>query len=220
MDISIHYRGRLDDPRLLPNLLAAARHFAFKRQWRYEDIDDRIIGVVERATKGTATAETESSEIDDRLLGILIHPHPDCGSLWLTFNQHGELCFYLPQLKTGHYREMQDLFTQTRFAPFDIHVSICELFHLIQDRYFPGLQVVDEGEYYATGNPARLAERLAQQDAAGEEASSKPEQLSASAPHEDEPEPNKRPSELAPRPTSALARPGWKHGHGISANRN
>ncbi len=227
MGIAIHYHGKLDDPRLLPDLLTAARHLAFKRQWRHQDLDERIIGVVERETSPDApTAPTETVAIDDRLQGILIHPHPDCGMVWLTFNQNGELCFYLPQLRTGHYAEIKDLFTQTHFAPLDIHISLCELLHAIQDRYFPNLQVVDEGEYYLTGDPARLALRMAEANATMKEESSEQADDAAKDAEAKDAEKNaltlrdKRRFELARRQVIALTRLSWKHGYGISANRN
>ncbi len=221
MGIAIHYRGKLENPHLLPELLLAARHFAFKRQWRYADVDERIIGVVDRATAEHTTVENETAAIDDTLRGIIIHPHPDCGPVWLTFNQDGLMCFFMPQLRTGHYVEIRDLLTQTHFAPVDIHISICELFHLIQDRFFPGIEVADEGEYYLTGDPARLAQLRAEQETASEGTLSSPEQSPATgASDKDADGSARRRFELAPRQTLALARPGWKRGYGISAHRN
>ena len=48
MGITIHHSGKLDDPRILPDLLTAARQFCFQRKWKYIDVDDRILGTVER----------------------------------------------------------------------------------------------------------------------------------------------------------------------------
>lgn len=149
MGITIHYSGKLDDPRVLPQLLAEARHFCFQRRWRYLDVDDRIIGKLDDGTP-----------VDDVMRGIIIKPHPNSESVYLTFNQDGELCFYIPQAAPGHFGQNKSLFTKTQFAPLDVHVSICELFTLIRDKYFPTLQVVDEGEYWETRDLARLAENF------------------------------------------------------------
>ncbi|MCX7840889.1 MAG: hypothetical protein N2559_15750 [Anaerolineae bacterium] len=149
MGITIHYSGKLDDPRVLPQLLAEARHFCFQRRWRYLDVDDRIIGKLD-----------DETPVDDVMRGIIIQPHPQSESVFLTFNQDGELCFYIPQAAPGHFWRNTSLFTKTQFAPLDVHVSICELFTLIRDKYFPGLQVVDEGEYWETRDLARLAENF------------------------------------------------------------
>jgi hypothetical protein len=166
MGITIHYSGKLDNPRVLPQLLTAARHFCFQRRWKYIDVDDRILGTVERwIPSDDEQVHTTTAPIDDTLRGIIIQPHPKSESVFLTFNQDGELCFYLPQSQPGLYWENKLLFTKTQFAPLDIHISICELLALIRDNYFPNLQVEDEGEYWETRDPAHLAEKFAQLNA-------------------------------------------------------
>ena len=161
MGITIHYSGKLDDPRVLTDLLTAARHFCFQRKWKYIDVDDRILGTVERwISSDDDQVHTKESPIDDTMRGIIVQPHPESESVFLTFNQDGELCFYLPEPEPGHYWENKLLFTKTQFAPLDVHISICELLHLIRDKYFPSLRVVDEGEYWETHDPAHLAQNL------------------------------------------------------------
>jgi len=149
MGITIHYSGKLDAPRVLPALLTAARHFCFQRKWRYVDVDDRILGKLDDGTP-----------IDDLLRGIIAQPHPESESVWLTFNQQGELCFYHARAQPGHYWKQSGGFTKTQFAPLDVHISICELLQLIRDKYFPSLRVVDEGEYWETRDPAHLAQNF------------------------------------------------------------
>ncbi len=175
MGVTIHYRGTLDDPRGLPDLLIAVRLFCFKRGWKYIDVDDRIIGVVERwATTSVkneelsnaemdwtdTTVETQTVPIDDTLRGVIIQPHPDSESVWQTFNQHGEMCFYHGEETSGPYWEQRGGFTKTQFAPIETHIAVCELLHMVKDEYFPGLVVSDEGEYWETGDANRLAEKL------------------------------------------------------------
>ena len=156
MGITIHYSGKLDAPRVLPELIIAARHFCSQRGWEYQDLDDRVLGKVERRTMThvkneelsnaeidwtDTIVETNIFPLDDVQRGVLIKPHSECEPVWLIFNQSGELCFYLPEQEPGHYWENKFLFTKTQFAPIDIHVAICDLLHLIQDQYFPSLQV-------------------------------------------------------------------------------
>jgi len=160
MGITIHYSGKLDDPRVLPELLLAAEHFCFQHKWKYDRIDERIIGMVERWVPSDGEVQTITAPIDDTLRGIIIHPHRESESVFLTFNQHSELRFYMPERTPGRYWEQTLFFTKTQFAPLDIHISICELLHLIQDKYFQNLRVVDEGEYFETRDPARLAQNI------------------------------------------------------------
>lgn len=206
MGITIHYHGTLDDPRVLPEMLIAMRHFCFKRGWKYIDVDDRIIGTVERWIPGDGEEiQTAESPIDDTLRGVIIQPHPKSESVWLTFNQHGELCFYHGEEKAGQYWEQRGGFTKTQFAPMDTHIAICELLHLLQDHYFPSLDVSDEGEYWETRDPAKLAQNLGMLDRLMDSLSQRLDDKGIS--HE--------------RGKSIDIRdPEWKRDHGTSAGKN
>lgn len=161
MGVTIHYNGKLDNPRVLDDLLITAKRFCREHNWKFHEIDDRIIGKVERwIPSDDEEIRTQTSRIDDRQRGLLIHPHPESETVWLTFNQAGELCFYLPESESGHYWENKLLFTKTQFAPLDVHMAICDLLHLIQDKHFPSLQFSDEGEYFETRDLKRLAEKI------------------------------------------------------------
>ncbi len=227
MGITIHYHGRLDDRRVLPKILADARHFCFKRKLNYRDVDDRIIGRVERGQP----PNVESLPVDDTLRGILIYPHKNCEPMWLTFNRAGELCTYLAQPRTGCYWENKDLSVETQLAPVDVHISICELLHLIRDHYAHGLQVKDEGEYFESGDPARLAQNVEQQRNATDQPTGAPDDEEDSDDigemlrdalvdsgkernAADQDRPRRR------RWSISVQEPAWKYGHGISANRN
>jgi hypothetical protein len=236
MGITIHYHGKLDDTRVLPDLLLAARHFCFQRRWKYIDVDDRVIGKVERwiPSKGEEI-KTVTSRIDDWQRGIIIDPHPESESVWLTFNQQGELCFYMPEAEPGHYWEQKFLFTKTQFAPLDVHISICELLHLIQDKYFPNLQVSDEGEYFETRDPAHLAQNFAKLNAlmdrvAGalsDENSTDPiadairDAVDEAEGTEDKPRsPKKKKLQFERGAKIKVHEPVWKRGHGSTAGKN
>lgn len=231
MGITIHYSGKLDDPRVLPRLLAEARHFCFQRRWRYIDVDDRILGTVERwIPSNDEQIHTEESPIDDTLRGIIIQPHPESESVFLTFNQNGELCFYIPQATPGHFWENKWLFTKTQFAPLDVHISICELLALIRDKYFPSLQVVDEGEYWETRDLTRLAKNFETLNTLIDQiadALNDPDHpltqeiqgtLDADTPPQDEHKKKGIRSERGAK--IQITDPLWKRGHGRSAGRN
>ncbi len=234
MGITIHYSGKLDDPRVLAQLLAEARHFCFQRRWKYIDVDDRILGTVERRIPSDAeSVRTQTSPIDDTLRGILIQPHPKSESVFLTFNQNGELCFYMPQATPGHFGENKSLFTKTQFAPLDIHISICELLALIRDKYFPSLRVVDEGEYWETRDPARLAENFGRLNTLMDQvahALNDPDhpltqeiQRALDDAQDDAANPDPRQKKGMRLERGARIKPSdplWKRGHGCSAGRN
>ncbi len=236
MGITIHYSGKLDDARVLPDLLLAAKHSCFQREWEYQEIDERIIGKVERwIPSDDEEIHTKTASIDDTLRGLIINPHPESESVWLTFNQRAELCFYMPLQETGMYWENKLLFTKTQFAPLDIHIAICELLHLIQDKYFPSLQVSDEGEYWETRDPDRLARNIGMlngimdrlETALNDENADNP---IADAIRDAADEAEKRDGKPARRKKGKmnvergakikLHSPEWKRGRGASANKN
>jgi len=180
MGITIHYSGKLANLRALPELLITARYFCFQRGWEYSEVDERVIGEVERWTTTDVrneelsddetdwtdtTVETSIHPLDDVQRGIVIDPHPESEAVSLVFNQAGELCYYLPTVEKNQYWESKRLFTKTQFAPLETHIAICELLHLIQARHFPELRVNDEGEYFETGDRARLEARFGLLDA-------------------------------------------------------
>lgn len=229
MGITIHYHGQLEDPGVLPDLLMAARHFCFQRHWKYHDVDDRILGTLERWIPAAGeVVRTESTPVDDTLRGILISPHKMCETVVLTFNQHGMLCFYLPEPQPGRYWEEKYLSTKTQFAPLDIHISICELLHLVQDRFFPSLEVTDEGDYFQTNDPLRLAQNIATLGAAMDnlEAAMKDQDTGQDAvdgAEEGDDKPRrerKRKIRVERGKQLTVGEPMWKRGHGESANKN
>lgn len=233
MGITIHYNGKLDDPRVLPELLIAARQFCSERGWNYQQIDDRIIGKVERwIPSDDEQVHTKTSRIDDTQRGVLIDPHPESGPVWLIFNEKHELCFYMPVQEPGNYWENKLLFTKTQFAPIDNHIAICELLHLIQDKYFPSLEVSDEGEYFETGDRERLAQRIGKLNAIMDH-------LERALTNEDEDNPivkeirravdeadqdqdkkKKKGLKVERGKKISVADPLWKRGHGSSAHKN
>lgn len=229
MSITIHYNGTLDDRARLPELLDAARLYCAEQRWLYRDVDERILGRVERAvemeeTKGAdAAAETQMFPIDDSLTGILITVHRESEPVWLTFNDAGELVYYMPLNGEDEYWELKPLFTKTQYAGSQTHIAICELFHLLQDNYFPNLHVYDESGYFEAADAQNLERAFVDLDSgldsfreapensdSGETDAEAPAEAIASAPTVD------RPAHKKSRSTN----PKWKRGHGSSASKN
>ena len=173
MGVTIHYSGQVDDPGRLTELLLGVEHFCFKRGWAYRQVDERIIGQAERLVfnevdvsgqleDGTPInwqdvhCDTEVSDVDDHIRGLIIDVHPDCETVHLLFNRLGLLRSYAPQAP-GYYTEQEYFFVKTQFAPIEVHVAICELLRFVKDNYISGLKVTDEGEYWDTGDREKLA---------------------------------------------------------------
>lgn len=183
MGITIHYNGKLDDRARLAELLDAARLYCAEQRWGYREVDERIVGRVERfinsnvprpeknpgddAALARDTADTEWAPIDDSLQGILIMTHPYADPFWLTFNDAGELAYEMPLDDRGAYWEMKSLFARTEHAGAETHMAICELLRMLRAEFMPGLNVYDEGNYFESGDLNQLADDFETVNAGG-----------------------------------------------------
>lgn len=156
MTMAIHYNGKLENRARLDEMLDAARLYCAEQRWMYRDVDEKIIGMVERTTP-TADINTETVPINDTLTGILVTIHPRTEPLWLTFTNAGELAYYMPVDAGDTYWELKSLSTRTGAAGIETHLAVCELLHDLQANYFPGLHVYDESGYFESRDPERLS---------------------------------------------------------------
>lgn len=249
MGVTIHYNGKLEDRARLAEMLDAARLYCAEQRWLYRDVDERIIGHVERVVETRETKiEIEGVEgtdvesftqlfpIDDTLRGILITVHPKAEPVWLTFNEAGELAYYMPLNDLGEYWEMKSLFTKTQFAGVETHIAVCDFLHYLQDNYFSGLNVYDEANYFEAGDPARaeqaigfldgIMDRLqtALEDEESDDADAELIRgaLDSGEPSESEAQSKPKRKKIKVERGKEISRPDpqWKRGHGSSAGKN
>ncbi|MBI4670969.1 MAG: hypothetical protein HY741_04800 [Chloroflexi bacterium] len=247
MGITIHYNGKLDDRARFAEMLDAARLYCAEQRWHALEVDERIIGHVERivetrettieieGVEGTEVESfTQSFPIDDTMRGLLITVHPKSEPVWLTFNEAGEMVYYMAMNDVGEYWENKSLFTKTHFAGVQTHIAVCEFLHWLQNNYMPGLSVYDEGDYFESGDEQKLAhafgflnsimDRL--QDALENPDSDDPEAqamrgvIEASLDETDEAKPKRKKLKVERGKEISKPDPQWKRGRGISANKN
>lgn len=247
MGVTIHYNGKLDNRARLQEMLDAARLFCAEQRWMYRDVDEHIIGVVERVVEKQTTVvkiegakitnsevSTASVPIDDSLTGILITVHPEAEPVWLTFNDANRLVYYMPLNDRGVYWEIKSLYTNTQRSGVATHMAICELLHLLQDNYFPNLHVYDEGGYFESGDEQQLKYAIrsldnvldrfqnAMQDAESEDdAADAPNSGNPDSPEtDDDPKPVGIITPVQRNKKIPLTKPPWKRGHGSGARKN
>lgn len=168
MPVTIHYNGKLDNRARLADLLDAARLYCAEQRWMYRDIEESIVGHVERVSAGNADAEAGETirlPIDDTLEGILVTPHLKADPLWLTFNRAGYLVSYMPLNEPDEYWERATLLVDTQAAGIATHIAICEFLQYIRDSFMSGLNVYDETNYFESGDVMN-AERAIQDSSA------------------------------------------------------
>jgi hypothetical protein len=174
MGITIHYRGQLQDPASLPQLTQELQLACGRLGWPYQVIDERVVGTAEHhkyhhdPDGETIRVTVETTPLDDRWQGVVIQP-PDCDTLWLTFNRSGQLILYDAPLeereKPGRYHAGDHLWVKTQFSTPDIHIAVCSLLRLVEG-YASHLEVIDEGDYWESGDRETLVARMEQLNAA------------------------------------------------------
>ena len=132
MGVTIHFEGRLKDEPSFAAALAVARMFSDEHQWSCRPIDE---------THATLKRVRDEEEWDysGPVKGLEIHPHVDSEPFRLEFDRD----LYVQE------------YCKTQFAPIEVHVQVVELLNLLRP-LFEKLEVIDEGEYFETGDLALL----------------------------------------------------------------
>ena len=167
MGITIHYNGRIQDMARLPELSAKLKHACQALNWPYVEINERVVGFVERLyteqdpeDEHTSYVRTETEPLDDRWQGLAIHP-PECEALLITFNRAGNMLAYHAHFDSppGTYWLQESMFCKTQFSSVDVHIEVCNLLRLVQP-YMAEWEVFDEGNYWESGDRAELEGQL------------------------------------------------------------
>ena len=127
MGVTIHYEGRLKSEEDYEEVIRIATNFATQNEMHYE--------LVKEKNKRLERIKEVSEWIyTGPVKGILLHPHEECERLNIEFDKD----LY-----------MQDR-CKTQFAGAETHIGIIELFRQLE-LHFDKFILVDEGEYYETG---------------------------------------------------------------------
>ncbi|MGB8399184.1 hypothetical protein, partial [Bradyrhizobium sp.] len=134
------YQGKAKNAAAVEKILAVARSAASDRGWGVREANVASASV----SRGVAGKESKEKEYQGPPSGIVIYPHPMCEPVHIQF---------------GTDLLMRD-FVKTQFAGADVHVEVVGLLRKLRP-LLADLQVVDEGEYWETGDRARLAAQIA-----------------------------------------------------------
>lgn len=141
MGVTIHYRGRLRKAADIQPLVGELEDVCRSAGWKFNLLD---------------FPDPESS--DEPFSGITFQPHPKCETVWMCFNQKGEL--YHPFTYQPDDGSLPWSFTKTQFAGAATHMAICDLFRYLEEKYFDLLEVKDEARYWETGDVNFLQEQF------------------------------------------------------------
>lgn len=144
MGITIHYKGQIDETANVQAMYDELIDIANVMQWKYRFFKN------------------------DPINGLILDLGNKCEPVSFVFDEKGGLCNPLSVAVGTHEPDSPDnwVSVKTQFAPQDIHVSVIKLLQFIKKRYISNLEVADEGEYWETGDRARLDENFARVKAA------------------------------------------------------
>lgn len=142
MGITIHYSGRASSVEAVGDVFGAAQLYAAAREWMFAIIDDPF-GEVEEG--GPNPGFFESPQRENPVRAMVIRPHAMCEAIRLEFNRR---------------HRMEQAFTKTQFAPFEVHLAVVGLLRAIEP-HLESLEVVDDSGLWETGDETRARARFA-----------------------------------------------------------
>ena len=143
MGITIFFKGKLNHPDLTNNFLAEMADIAQAMEWDYksQNYNDKLLEVM--------------------INGLIIIPHKDSEPLSLLIDKEGYfrngiMLRFAPEKPQYTYVN----FIKTQFAPIEIHIALVKLFKYIKKKYVSNLEIIDEGDYWETGNAELLKQKF------------------------------------------------------------
>ncbi len=151
MGLSIHYNARFNKEADLAELIAEVRDIAEILKWDYFIFSEEF-----------PPGETDNQSHDGDLYGIDFTP-PGCESVSLCFLSNRRMSDIVHLKLYGESDDEEErkylymLATKTQFADVSVHKAIIHLFrHLVDKNYFEEFNLIDEGEYWETGDEKLL----------------------------------------------------------------
>jgi len=161
MGITIHYRGKLDDLARLENLCNELADIAEWMGWKSQRLDDDWSELPDaRLVYGSDITEIKGNLA---LKGIMIEPEAKLEDIEFYFDCDGNLRSIMNTVLIceGSLKpEAAWNFVKTQFAGPDIHIWVIGLFKHVKKHYMSKLEVVDDGEYWETGNRKTLEQKM------------------------------------------------------------
>ena len=155
MGLSIHYSGRFNKKATLSELIAEVKEVAETFKWDYKIFLEEF-----------PVNNNESQPYDGKIYGISFTP-PECETIPICFLSNYRMSNNVLLKFYGHSKDQSEnkflymLSVKTQFAGTTIHKAIIELFrYLYKKHFFSEFKLVDEGEYWETGNESLLEQKF------------------------------------------------------------
>lgn len=161
MGIVINYRGRLKSVDLIEPFCSELKKIAELMEWPYTVLDEDF----EKPTAARLEVSNRGCEIVGHLAlkGISLNVPNGCSSLGFFFDQNGFLRDLIEMVGQEPFDNENPPFTfvKTQFAPVDVHIALVKILRYLGGKYFQLFDVIDEGEYWETGDEELLKGKIA-----------------------------------------------------------
>ena len=167
MGVTLRYRGSIALDRI-PAMVRDLKNIAATYGWGYAVLDDGEIlescephAPPEEQEKDTAPTASKTCTIEEAipLSGVMLTPEDGCETVSFLFDADGkmsDLVLWL-MVRDGHVEpEAAWVSVKTQFARIDTHIVLVELLRYLQQNYLTTLEVVDEGQYWESGDAGKL----------------------------------------------------------------
>lgn len=149
MGLTLHYRGQFKPQASLSEMIAEVKNIAEVNSWSYTIFTEEF-----------PEADKDSDVIRDELYGLIVNL-PQCEPVFLCFASDRHLAnpVWLEQASQGKLEDKEMLyllFTKTQYANAEAHKKIVHLLKYLSAKYFDEFIVVDDGQYWETGDPLVL----------------------------------------------------------------
>lgn len=138
MGLSIYYKGKIGDVRLIDGLVDEVADICASLAWNQTIIRDENVD------------------------GIVFSPEK-CEPCFFTFNKQGVLTN--PIAIEYEIEPVDFVIAKTQFAGIDAHMAIIKLIRHLSEKYFSEFELTDEGMYWETNDEAVLRERFSTYEA-------------------------------------------------------
>jgi hypothetical protein len=151
MGLSIHYSGKFNKKAVLSDLIDEVKDIVETFNWEYKVHQ-----------KSFPINKLDSHSYDGEIYGISFTP-PECETISISFLSNYRMSSNI-HLKLYGKSESEFLYMlscKTQFSCPSIHKSIIQLFHHLCKRdYFEELKLIDDGEYWRSGDEGLLEQKF------------------------------------------------------------
>ncbi len=155
MGLSIHYEGSFNKNSVLSDLITEVKEIVETFKWDYKTY-----------LKEFPEKKIDDGTYDDKIYGISFTP-PECETVSICFlsnyrmSSGAHLKFFGNSKNQSENKFLYMLSVKTQFAGVTIHKVIIELFrYLLKRNYFSEFSLVEEGNYWETGDESLLEQKF------------------------------------------------------------